>query len=160
MIARCSGDSWSKVAIAANDSLLALADDPVQARDLERTLDGALGFELLEIGEEVARGSFEISDRVRQPFGIVHGGAYAALAESLASAATYMAVAGEGMIAIGQSNHTSFLRPVASGKIRAEGRRRHRGRTSWVWEVDFTDEQGRLCALARVTLAIRSAEGA
>jgi 1,4-dihydroxy-2-naphthoyl-CoA hydrolase len=126
--------------------------------DLEGTMNGALGFELLELGEEIATGRFEVSDRVRQPMGIVHGGAYAAMAESLASAATYAAVAGDGMIAVGQSNHTSFLRPVFSGTVRADARRRHRGRTSWVWEVDFSDDESRLCALSRVTLAVRSAE--
>ena len=89
--------------------------------------------------------------------GIVHGGAYAAMAESLASAATYMHVRGEGDIAVGQSNHTSFLRPVFSGTVHAEARRRHRGRTTWVWEVDFTDDEGRLCAMSRVTMAVRPA---
>jgi len=122
-----------------------------------RTLDGALGFEIAEIGEELARGRFEVTDAVRQPFGIVHGGAYAALAETLASAATYMAVQGDGHIAVGQSNHTSFLRPAAHGTVRAEARRRHRGRTSWVWDVDFTDDEGRVCAMSRVTMAVRPA---
>ena len=124
----------------------------------ERTLEGVLGFDLLDVGEELARGRFEVTDSVRQPFGLVHGGAYAALAESLASVATYAAVAPDGMIAVGQSNHTSFLRPVTEGSVHAEARRRHRGRTTWVWEVDFSDDEGRLCALSRVTLAVRSAE--
>ena len=124
-----------------------------------RTLDGALGFEIAEIGEELARGLFEVTDAVRQPFGIVHGGAYAALAETLASAATYMAVQGDGDIAVGQSNHTSFLRPAAEGTVHAEAHRRHRGRTSWVWDVDFTDDAGRLCAMSRVTMAVRPAPG-
>jgi len=121
------------------------------------TLDGALGFELLEAHEDRAQGRFEVTDSVRQPFGVVHGGAYAAMAETLASATTYMQVHGEGNIAVGQSNHTSFLRPVSSGTVHAEGRCRHRGRTSWVWEVDFTDDQGRLCAMSRVTMAVRPA---
>ena len=48
---------------------------------------------------------------------------------------------------MGQSNHTSFLRPVSEGTVHADGRRRHRGRTTWVWDVEFTDDEGRLCAL-------------
>lgn len=123
------------------------------------TLDGALGFEIIEIGEELASGRFEVTDAVRQPFGIVHGGAYAAMAETLASATTYTAVQADGNIAVGQSNHTSFLRPAAEGTVHAEARRRHRGRTSWVWEVDFTDDEGRLCALSLVTMAVRPAPG-
>ena len=130
---------------------------PDMAERTAASMDGTLGFELIETGEELARGRFTVTDRVRQPMGIVHGGAYAAMAESLASATTYMHVAGDGNIAVGQSNHTSFLRPVAEGTIHAEGRRRHRGRTSWVWEVDFTDDEGRLCAVTRVTMAVRPA---
>lgn len=123
----------------------------------EKTMDAAIGFEHLGAGDGQARGRFEITDSVRQPYGIVHGGAYAAAAESLASAATFMAVHGEGMLAMGQSNHTSFLRPVSQGTIHAEGTARHRGRTSWVWEVEFKDDEGRLCALSRVTMAVRPA---
>ena len=119
-------------------------------------MDGLLGFQILDADPERALGRFEVQDRVRQPYGIVHGGAYAAAAEGLVSATTALAVAGDGMIAVGQSNHTSFLRPVTEGTVNAEARRRHRGRTSWVWEVDFTDGQGRLCAVSRVTLAVRA----
>ncbi len=121
------------------------------------TLDGTLGFELLEAQEDRALGRFAVTDSVRQPMGVVHGGAYAAMAEMLASATTWLHVRGDGNIAMGQSNDTSFLRPVFSGTVHAEGRRRHRGRTSWVWEVDFTDDEGRLCAMSRVTLAVRPA---
>ena len=122
----------------------------------EHALDGALGFELLELGEDRATGRVAVTDRVRQPFGLVHGGAYAALAESLAAMATFRAVAGQGLAALGLSNHTSFLRPVLEGTVHADARRRHRGRTTWLWEVDFSDDEGRLCALSRVTLAVRS----
>ena len=121
------------------------------------TLGGVLGFEVLEMGEELARGRLPITDRVRQPMGLVHGGAYAALAEELASAATYFAVRDEGMIAVGLSNHTSFLRPAEGAAVTGEARRRHRGRTTWLWEVDFTDDEGRLCAVSRVTMAVRPA---
>ena len=122
-------------------------------------LPDVLGFEITEAGEESARGSFEVSDAVRQPMGIVHGGAYAALAETIVSVATFNSVAPGGEIAVGQSNHTSFLRPVSEGTVHAHARRRHRGRTSWVWEVDFTDDQDRLCAMTRVTMAVRPAPG-
>jgi 1,4-dihydroxy-2-naphthoyl-CoA hydrolase len=124
----------------------------------ERTLDQALGLELLEAGEDGARGRFAVTDAVRQPHGLVHGGAYAALAESLASAGTHSAVAPDGRIAMGQSNHTSFMRPVTQGTVHAEATPRHRGRTTWLWDVEFMDDEGRLCALTRVTIAVRSAE--
>ena len=126
---------------------------------LQGTLADLLGFEFDELGAERATGSFEVVDAVRQPLGIVHGGAYAAFAESIASTATFLAVAEDGQMAMGQANDTSFLRPVSSGTVHAEARRRHRGRTSWVWEVDCTDDEGRLCAIVRVTMAVRPPPG-
>lgn len=129
--------------------------EPPPAVPFERTLDGTLGFETLEVTAELARGRFPVEDRVKQPFGLVHGGVLAAIAESLCSQATFMAVAGDGMSAQGLSNHTSFLRPILSGTAHAEARRRHRGRTTWVWEVEVTDDEGRVCALSRVTMAVR-----
>lgn len=122
---------------------------------LSGTLDQVLGFETLEVGAELARARAEVRDRHKQPLGLVHGGVYAALSESLASQATYTAVADEGKIAVGLSNHTSFMRPILSGTVHAEARCRHRGATTWVWEVEMTDDEGRLCALARVTMAVR-----
>ena len=119
------------------------------------TLDDQLGFELLESSAEGCRARFSVEDRVRQPAGLVHGGAYAAMAESIVSLTTHAAVSGNGRQAMGQSNHTSFLRPVTEGAVHAEGRPRHRGRTSWIWDVEFTDDAGRLCAVSRVTLAVR-----
>jgi len=85
----------------------------------------------------------------------VHGGVYASIAESLASWATALAVAHEGKLAVGLSNQTSFLRPITEGTIEAVAVRRHRGRTTWVWEVEISDGEGRLCTLTRMTIAVR-----
>lgn len=140
--------------VGGNCSLRSVGADPQPAVPLERTLDGVLGFEFLETGEEEARARFTVGDQHRQPMGIVHGGAYAALAESLCSLSTHLAVSPDS-IAVGQSNLTTFMRPVRDGAIDAVARRKHRGRTTWVWEVDFTDDAGRLCALSRMTIAVR-----
>jgi 1,4-dihydroxy-2-naphthoyl-CoA hydrolase len=123
------------------------------------SLDGVLGFERVGFEDGLARARFAVVDAVKQPYGLVHGGAYAALAESLCSEATFRAVHADAKVAVGQSNHTTFLRPVLEGTVHAEARARHRGRTTWVWDVDFTDDAGRLCATARVTLAVRDAPG-
>lgn len=121
---------------------------------MEEVLEGTLGFEYLEAGSERARGRFEVTNRHKQPFGIVHGGVYAAFAEGLCSSATYLNVRENGKIAVGSSNFTSFLRPVMSGVVSAEARALHRGRTTWVWECEFTNEAGKRCAISRVTLAV------
>ena len=118
-------------------------------------LDGVLGFRVDELTPERATGSFDVTNAVRQRVGLVHGGAYAALAEMLASEATVAQVFPEGMIGVGLSNDSKFLRPVSEGRVAATATRLHRGRTTWVWDVVFTDEQGRTCAVSRVTIAVR-----
>jgi 1,4-dihydroxy-2-naphthoyl-CoA hydrolase len=132
-----------------------MSDSPVETYPAAGTLDDVLGFELLESGRDGCKARFPVERRVQQPMGLVHGGAYAALAESIVSYTTFAQVRENGSIAVGQSNHTTFLRPVTEGHVHAEGRPRHRGRTSWVWDVDFTDDEGRLCATTRVILAVR-----
>jgi 1,4-dihydroxy-2-naphthoyl-CoA hydrolase len=129
--------------------------EPQPLVDPEKTLPAILGFETIESGPEHAVARFEVTDKVRQPMGIVHGGAYAALAEGLTSGATFNAVFDEGFYAMGMANQTNFLRPVSSGVVTATARRIHRGRSTWVWEVDFTDDQDKLCCVTRMTIAVR-----
>ena len=121
----------------------------------EPNLHDALSFELKKLTPDHVSGSVAIDHRHRQPDGIVHGGVYAALAESLASEGTRVAIAGEPKSGMGMSNATSFLRTLSAGTIHAEGEPLHRGRTTWVWDVRFTDDEGRLCAISRITIAVR-----
>jgi uncharacterized protein (TIGR00369 family) len=114
-----------------------------------------IGVEWLNLDPDDARARIAIFPKHHQPYGIVHGGVFAALAESLASVATYGAVREEGMVAMGQANDTTFLRPIADGHANAAATPRHRGRTTWVWDVEVTDDEGRVCALSRVTIAVR-----
>jgi 1,4-dihydroxy-2-naphthoyl-CoA hydrolase len=119
--------------------------------------DQLYGLELSEIEDGRAVAQVRVRDELKQPYGLVHGGVFAAIAESLASMGTALAVAEEGRIAVGLSNQTSFLRPITSGTIHAVAVARHRGRTTWVWEVEMTDDAGRLCVLTRMTIAVRDA---
>ena len=119
--------------------------------------DGLYGLEILSASDEEARAQVAVRDELKQPAGLVHGGVVASIAESLTSMATWVAVSRDGMTAQGLSNQTSFLRPILGGTIHAHARRRHAGRTTWVWEVDITDDESRLCALVRMTVAVRPA---
>jgi 1,4-dihydroxy-2-naphthoyl-CoA hydrolase len=130
-------------------------DSPVRTYPAPGTLDDVLGFELVEVGPERCRARFAVEKRVKQPLGLVHGGAYASLAESMVSATTHLAVEGDGNFAVGQSNSTSFFRPATEGLVHAEGTPIHRGRTTWVWDVRFTDDEDRLLAVSRITMAVR-----
>jgi 1,4-dihydroxy-2-naphthoyl-CoA hydrolase len=98
-----------------------------------------------------------VRPELKQPFGLVHGGVFAAIAESLASMGTYLGVHEQGMHAMGLSNSTSFLRPMFDGTIHATARAFHRGRTTWLWDVEIADDEGRLCATTRMTIAVRPA---
>jgi uncharacterized protein (TIGR00369 family) len=121
----------------------------------ERTFGGLIGIELLDPGPDLVRAQVVVDDRHRQPLGLVHGGVYASIAESITSEATFRAVLPSGNSAQGLSNQTSFLRPIFGGTIHAVARPRHKGRTTWVWEVEMSDDQDRLCALVRMTIAVR-----
>jgi 1,4-dihydroxy-2-naphthoyl-CoA hydrolase len=120
-----------------------------------RTLESVLGLEWLESREDFVHVRFEVRDELRQPMGIVHGGVYSAVAETIVSVATAVAVWEEGQLAMGMSNQASFLRPVSEGRLDGRARRRHRGPSEWLWDVDFRDEQERLCTLVTVTIAVR-----
>lgn len=124
---------------------------------IENTFDALYGLEVLEASPDEVRAQVQVSDRVKQPMGLVHGGVYASIAESITSMTTYWAVAEQGKIAVGLSNQTNFLRPITQGTIHALARCRHKGRTTWVWEVDITDDDDRLCAIVRMAIAVRDA---
>ena len=134
-----------------------MSELPPGALSLERTLDGTLGVEVLEVADELVRGRLAVVDQVRQPYGIVHGGAMSTIAESLASMGTALGVLAEGKIAMGQEINASFMRPISNGHVNALARVRRRGRTAWNWDIEITDDEGRLCALLRTTIAVRDA---
>jgi uncharacterized protein (TIGR00369 family) len=118
--------------------------------------DALYGLEVLEVHDELVTARVEVRDDLRQPFGLVHGGVFASIAETLASLGTAVVVVPEGKAAMGLSNSTSFLRPILDGTIHARAIRRHRGRTTWIWDVEITDDDGRLCAMTRMTIAVRA----
>lgn len=121
----------------------------------EGTFDTLYGLEVTAIDDAEVRGHIDVRPELKQGAGLLHGGVLASMAEALATMATYLAVRDDGKAAMGLSNATSFLRPITEGTIEAVAKRRHRGRTTWVWDVDFTDGDGRLCATTRMTIAVR-----
>jgi 1,4-dihydroxy-2-naphthoyl-CoA hydrolase len=120
--------------------------------------DALYGLEVDAISDTEATARVVVRDEIRQPAGLVHGGVFASIAEAITSMATWLAVRDDGFSAQGLSNQTSFLRPILDGSVHAIARRRHRGRTTWVWEVEISDDQERLCALVRMTIAVREAQ--
>jgi 1,4-dihydroxy-2-naphthoyl-CoA hydrolase len=121
-----------------------------------RGFDALYGLELLKVAADEVRAQVIVRDEVRQPFGLVHGGVYASIAESLASIGTAVEVLKQGLTAMGMSNNTTFLRSITAGTVHAAAKPLHRGRTTWVWDVEITDDEDRLCATSRVTIAVRA----
>jgi len=130
---------------------------PVPLLPIDRTFEGFLGLEWIELTEEAARVSFAVRDNLRQPLGLLHGGIYCAVAETVASVATVRAVWREGRIGSGLSNSASFLRPITAGTVHVTARRRHHDDREWLWGHEFRDDHDRLCALVDVTIAVRPA---
>jgi uncharacterized protein (TIGR00369 family) len=116
-----------------------------------------IGLEYVERTPDEVRARAAVTDDIRQPAGLVHGGVYAAIAESVCSVSTWLEVRGQGMAVMGQSNSATFLRPITEGHVNATARPRHRGRTTWVWDVEITDDEDRVAALIRMTIAVRPA---
>jgi uncharacterized protein (TIGR00369 family) len=130
----------------------------VGAEEIDRALRGfdrLYGLRLLACSDTEVRAQVEVREELKQPMGLVHGGVYASMAESMASLATALGVMERGEMAMGLSNSTSFLRPVTEGTVHAHARRLHRGRTTWVWDVSFSDDAGHACAVTRMTIAVR-----
>jgi 1,4-dihydroxy-2-naphthoyl-CoA hydrolase len=121
--------------------------------------DRLYGLRLLECSETQVRAEVRVRPEICQPYGLVHGGMYASIAESMTSLVTGMSVREQGELAMGLSNNTSFLRPISEGVVHAHATRVHRGRTTWVWDVRFSDDADRTCALTRMTVAVRPRQG-
>jgi 1,4-dihydroxy-2-naphthoyl-CoA hydrolase len=122
-----------------------------------RGFDRLYGLELLAFSDTEVRAQVQVREELKQPAGLVHGGVYASIAESMTSLATALAVLEQGQMAMGLSNNTSFLRPVTEGVVHAVATRVHRGRTTWVWDVRFSDDAEHTCAVTRMTIAVRPA---
>lgn len=116
-------------------------------------LDTLLGFQLVSATRDEVVIEWEVSAKHHQPMGIVHGGVYCAAIESACSiGATVDAMERFGRSAVGLENHTSFIRAMRSGKLRAVATPITRGRNTQVWEAKVTNEAGELAATGRVRL--------
>ncbi len=114
--------------------------------------DDMLGLSLVEVGPDKVVATLTIDERHHQPYGIVHGGLYCSMAETAASIGAAVAQGEEGGGAVGQSNHTDFLRATREGTLTATATPVHVGRSVQLWQVDIADDEGRLVAQSKVRL--------
>ena len=120
---------------------------------------GLIGVDWISNEPDEAKARVEVRDELKQPYGYLHGGVIMSVVDELCSRSTLMQVIMDGKVALGQSQDVSLLRSVREGHVTVTARARHRGKSSWVWDVEVSDDEGRLCALARTTVAVREFEG-
>ena len=113
-----------------------------------------LGMRVTEIGDDYLRGTMPVDHRTKQPFGLLHGGASVALAESLGSLAGTMCLDATKEMAVGLEINANHLRAVTDGVVTGTARPLHVGRSTQVWEIRIEDERGRLVCISRLTLAV------
>jgi uncharacterized protein (TIGR00369 family) len=120
--------------------------------------DGAMGFRVVHASKDEVVLEYEIDDRHRQPYGIVHGGVHCAAVETACSMGAGLNAAPRRQAVVGVENHTSFLHAVREGRIRVTARPLSRGRRSHVWEAFACDEDGRIVSTGRVRLLCLDAD--
>lgn len=125
-----------------------------RGEQLQRGMADAIGIELKLLTPDKVVATMPVDDRTRQPFGILHGGASAALAETVASIGAYLNIDGETQATVGLELNANHLRAKKSGTVTATATPLHRGRRTHVWEVRIDDEEGRLVCVSRCTLAV------
>jgi 1,4-dihydroxy-2-naphthoyl-CoA hydrolase len=126
--------------------------DRLNAANASTTLMGVLGIELVEQGDDFLRGRMPVDARTHQPYGLLHGGASVALAETLGSFAGGLCV--EDARVVGIEINANHLRAVTEGWVIGTARPLHLGRSTQVWEIRIEDEDGRLVCVSRLTLVV------
>ncbi len=128
-----------------------LAELNERSRD---TMSDALGMEFIAVSDDGIQVRMPISNTVRQPFGILHGGATVALCETAASMGTFLGIDQANFLAVGLEINCNHIRATPSGVITATAVPVHRGRTTWVWDIRVHNEEGKLVAISRCTIAV------
>lgn len=112
-----------------------------------------LGIEITEIGNDFVTGSMPVDSRIKQPFGILHGGASVVLAETLGSIAGNLA-SDEGFMCVGLEVNANHLKKTTEGKVMGIARPVHVGRTTQVWDIRINTEENEPVCISRLTLAV------
>ena len=118
------------------------------------TMGGHLGIEFTEVGEDFLKGRMPVDHRTRQPYGLLHGGASVALAETLGSVGAAMVVNHQQYNAVGLEINANHIRGVREGFVTGIARPLHIGKSTQVWEIRITDERDKLICVSRLTVAI------
>ena len=123
------------------------------------TLMEALGIRITAVGDDWLQGTMPVDARTHQPYGLLHGGASVALAETLGSTAAMLTLDPAKELAVGLDINANHVRGVRSGTVTGTAKALHIGRTTQVWEIRIENEEGALVCIARLTMAVIPARG-
>ena len=123
------------------------------------TMMEALGIRITAVGDDWLAGSMPVDRRTHQPYGLLHGGASVALAETLGSTAAMLTLDPERELAVGLDINANHIRGVRSGTVTGTAKALHIGRTTQVWEIRIENEEGALVCISRITMAVIPARG-
>lgn len=122
--------------------------------DIKKTLIAALGIELTKVEEGLVEATMPVDERTHQPFGLLHGGASVALAETVASVGSFALIDANTEAAVGLEINANHIRGKKDGVVTATGTLLHRGKTTMVWDIKITDEEKKLICVSRCTMAV------
>ena len=125
-----------------------------QVNSWHGTMVQHIGIVISEIGDDFVRGTLPVDARTHQPYGLLHGGASVALAETLGSLGAMMCCDASTQLAVGLDINANHVRGVTSGQVTGTARPLHLGRTTQVWEIRIEAERERLVCISRLTVAI------
>ncbi len=125
-----------------------------QLNQSSKTLIGHLGMEFTEIGDDHVTARMPVDARTHQPYGLLHGGASVALAETLGSTGASLCVDPDRFYVVGIEINANHVRGVKDGWVTGVARAIHRGRTTHIWEIKITDDAEKLVCISRITVAI------
>ena len=127
---------------------------PAELTDwISATMAGTLGIEVIRLGDDLIEATMPVDHRTHQPFGMLHGGASVAFAETLGSVAAYLTLPEE-KVAVGLEINANHLRSVRDGKVIGRATPIHIGRMTQVWQIDIRDEADRRVCISRLTMAV------
>jgi 1,4-dihydroxy-2-naphthoyl-CoA hydrolase len=126
----------------------------VMKLELNNTLLGSLGIEITDLQKGKVVATMPVDDRTRQPFGLLHGGASVALAETVASVGAFELVDKEKEVVVGLEINANHIKAKREGVVTAVGTVLHQGKTTMVWDIKITDEEENLVCISRCTIAV------
>jgi 1,4-dihydroxy-2-naphthoyl-CoA hydrolase len=123
------------------------------------TLLGALGIEFTHISEGYVEATMPVDHRTQQPYGLLHGGASAALAETIGSYGSHLLASANGGIAVGVELNINHVKAKRNGTVTGIAKILHQGRTIHIWNIDIVDEEKQLIASSRLTVMVKEKKG-